>query len=152
MRTFLHIAPSLKKGLRPTAPWLVVNVGVIALVAGGALFLSSHWPRTWISGHVYGCGISTKATWSGCKPIANLRLRFASPHGSPYFVATTDSKGGYSIDVPPGQYVVGYEAREPGTSSYVVRGWGPDAWGGSPLTIGANEHVVRDLRFFAFAE
>jgi hypothetical protein len=93
--------------------------------------------------------MSTKGPGSGCKPIANLRLRFASPHGSPYFVATADSTGAYSVDLPAGQYAVDYEEREPGNSSYVVRGWGPDAWGGSPLPIGSNQHVVRDLRFYA---
>jgi hypothetical protein len=130
----------------------VINVGAVAIVVGGALFLSQHLPRTWISGHVYNCGISTKGPSQGCTPIANLRLRFASPHGSPYFVAITDSMGAYSVDVASGQYVVESEQKEPGDPSYTVRGWGPDDWGGSPLTIGPNQHIVRDLRFYSLSQ
>jgi len=34
----------LKKGVRATAPWLLVTSCVLALVVNGALFLLSHWP------------------------------------------------------------------------------------------------------------
>jgi hypothetical protein len=132
--------------------WRVINAGALALLVGGTLFISEHVPRTWISGHVYTCGASTKVQSPGCTPIAKLAVRFASPHGSPSFVAITDSMGAYAVDVVPGQYVVEYEYKQPGDPTNTVRGSGPDDWGFSPLTIGANQHSVRDLRFYSFSE
>jgi hypothetical protein len=142
------MAPGMHGDLR----WRVINAGALALLVGGALFISEHVPRTWISGHVYTCGASTKVQSPGCTPIAKLAVRFASPHGSPSFVAITDSMGAYAVDVVPGQYVVEYQYKQPGDPTNTVRGSGPDDWGFSPLTIGANQHSVRDLRFYSFSE
>jgi hypothetical protein len=131
--------------------WRLINVGALALLAGGALFISDHHPRTWISGHVIHCNISTKAAMQPCAPVANLTIRVASAHGSRYFAVVTDSTGAYAVDLVPGQYVIEFEYQLPGDPSKSVSGWGPDDWGGAPVTIHTNQHIVRDLRSYSLA-
>jgi hypothetical protein len=83
--------------------------------------------------------------------MANLTIRFASARGSRYLTVVTDSKGAYAVDVAPGQYLIEYEYKLPGDPSDSVRPWGPDDWGGGPVTIDANQHIVRDLRSYSLA-
>ena len=63
-----------------------------------------------VSGHVMvrTCGGANRESQTGCpiQPLAGVTLSFQEKNASSADTATTDSRGEYRIDLPPGTYMV----------------------------------------------
>ncbi|MDQ6709361.1 MAG: carboxypeptidase-like regulatory domain-containing protein [Candidatus Dormibacteraeota bacterium] len=111
-------------------------MGLLAGCAGGPLAA----PKVGtISGHVStrACGGAARDDATTCRfhPAAGVTLSFRPVNGGGASVATTDSKGFYSISLPAGQYQVG--PRDPIAAKQASR----------PLTVSAGQAHTADFSY-----